>query len=67
MAALNRRRPQEGARRILSLTDEHLDLPTRPPRARNGRLADTIEAVLIGHFDGHRLEIERKLREFGGE
>jgi hypothetical protein len=55
-------RAEDGARLILELTDAQLDLPTRPPRARGGLLAETIERVLIGHYDAHRTEIEMKLR-----
>lgn len=55
-------RTREGVRLLLDLTDEQLELPTRPPRARGQRLAETIERVLIGHYDTHRLEIEAKLR-----
>ena len=66
MVALIRERTQEGIRLIRSLTDEQLDLPTRPPRARNQRLAETIEAVLIDHYDGHRRDIEAKLAAING-
>ena len=59
---LLRRRTDEGAELILGLTDEQLDLPTRPPRARGQVLADTIELVLIDHHDGHRGDIEAKRR-----
>ena len=55
-------RTQEGIRLLLDLTEEQLELPTRPPRARGEVLAETIERVLIGHYDTHRLEIEAKLR-----
>ena len=61
MIAMIRERTDEGARLIQSLSDEQLDLPTRPPRARGQRLAETIEQVLIAHHDGHRGDIERKL------
>ena len=61
--ALLRRRTDEGAELILGLTDEQLNLPTRPPRARSQVLADTIELVLIGHHDGHRGDIEAKNRQ----
>jgi hypothetical protein len=54
----------EGARLIRSLADDQLDWPTRPPRARNGRLAETIALVLIGHDHGHRREIEAKLEDW---
>jgi uncharacterized damage-inducible protein DinB len=58
---LIRNRTDEGARLIRALTDEQLNLPTKPPRARDQRLAKTIESVLIDHYDGHRAEIEAKL------
>jgi uncharacterized damage-inducible protein DinB len=54
---------EEGVALIGSLTDEQLGQPTRPPRPRTPTLADTIELVLIGHYDTHRRDIERKLRE----
>ena len=57
-----RRRTDEGAELILGLTDEQLNLPTKPPRARSQRLAETIELVLIGHYNGHRSDIEAKTR-----
>jgi hypothetical protein len=60
--ALIRERTDDGERLIRSLSDEQLGLPTKPPRARDQRLAETIELVLIGHHDVHRLEIESKLR-----
>lgn len=59
---LIRRRTEEGAALIASLSEDQLDLPTRPPRARAEVLADTIPRVLIGHYDAHRRDIERKLR-----
>ena len=62
VAALVRDRTDGGERLVIGLTDEQLDLPTRPPRARNQRLVETIELVLIGHYDTHRLSIEAKLR-----
>jgi uncharacterized damage-inducible protein DinB len=55
-------RTREGVRLLLDLTDEQLELATRPQRARGERLAETIERVLIGHYDAHRLDIEAKLR-----
>jgi hypothetical protein len=58
--ALLRRGTDVGAELILGLTDEQLDLPTRPPRARSQALAQTIELVLIGHYDTHRGDIEAK-------
>lgn len=63
VVACVRERTDTGARRILGLTDAQLNLVTRPARARNERLAQTIERLLIGHYVGHRLGIERKLRE----
>src|SRR5262249_54755509 len=59
---LIRRRTNEGATLIAGLRDEQLALPTQPPRARNQVLAETIRGVLIGHYDAHRRDIERKLR-----
>jgi hypothetical protein len=47
---------------IAGVTDEQLDLPARPPRARSPTLAQMIERVLVGHYDVHRTEIEAKLR-----
>ena len=61
LVALISERTDAGLALLRSLTDEQLDLVTNPPRARNQRLADTIELVLIGHYDGHRQEIEGKL------
>jgi uncharacterized damage-inducible protein DinB len=59
---LLRQRTGEGVHLLSSLTDAQLDLPTRPPRARGWLLAQTIELVLIDHFDGHRGSILEKLR-----
>ena len=61
-ADLLRQRTEEGASLIRALSDQQLDLPTRPPRARDARLAATIEGVLIGHYRGHGDEIVAKLR-----
>ena len=61
-AELIRQRAEDGARLILDLTDEQLDLPTRPPRANAQVLALTIDRVLIGHYATHSAEIEAKLR-----
>jgi hypothetical protein len=58
---LLRRRTQEGVTLIGGLSDEQLDLPVRPPRARSARLAQMIEHVLIGHYDVHRSAIQGKL------
>ena len=62
-ADLLRQRTEEGASLIRDLSDQQLDLPTRPPRARDARLAATIEGVLIGHYRGHGDEIAAKLRD----
>lgn len=59
--AMIRERTDAGARLTLALTDAQLDLPTCPPRAQGQRLAETIERVLIGHYDAHRMNIEAKL------
>jgi uncharacterized damage-inducible protein DinB len=55
---LVRSRTEEGVALLEGLTDAQLDLPTRPPRARSQRLAETIEKVLIGHYEVHRRDIE---------
>jgi hypothetical protein len=59
---LIRQRTVEGAALISSLTAKQLALPTRPHRAKAQILADTIGRVLVGHYDTHRRDIERKLR-----
>jgi len=56
------RRTEEGTDLLLGLTVEQLNLPTRPARARSQALAETIELVLIGHYDVHRGDIEAKTR-----
>lgn len=61
---LIRERAADGVRLIRDLTDEQLVLPTRPARANAQPLAETIERVLIGHYDTHRTEIEAKLRGY---
>lgn len=58
-----RRVADEGARLIAGLTDDQLDRSTRPPRARNSVLAETIESVLVGHLGGHRASMLAKLRD----
>jgi uncharacterized damage-inducible protein DinB len=58
---LIRQRTEESASLIRGLMDEMLDLVTRPPRAKGQRLAETIEGVLIAHYDVHRTEIAEKL------
>jgi hypothetical protein len=60
--ALLRRRSDEGIELLLGLTVEQLNLPTRPTRAGSQALAETIERVLIGHYDAHRSDIEAKTR-----
>jgi uncharacterized damage-inducible protein DinB len=62
-AELIRQRADDGVRLILELTDEQLDLPTRPPRAKAQVLATTIDRVLIGHYARHRAAIDAKLRD----
>ena len=59
---LLRQRTVEGAKLIRALTDEQLDLPTRPARARAQNLAGTIERVLVGHYRSHLDDIAAKLR-----
>ena len=61
-----RRCSTEGAALIAGLTDAQLDLPTQPPRARDQRLAETIERVMIGHYETHRAEIVAKDRGIRG-
>lgn len=61
---LIRERTDEGAALILNLTDAQLAMPTRPSRARGQALADTIALVLVGHYDTHRRDIERTLRDY---
>jgi uncharacterized damage-inducible protein DinB len=61
VAELIQRQTDTSARLILTLSDEHLQLPTRPPRSHAETLAATIERVLIGHYDVHRAEIETKI------
>jgi uncharacterized damage-inducible protein DinB len=56
-----RERTDKGVHLIGGLSDEQLDLPTRPPRAGGQRLAETIERVLIGPYDVHRAGIEAKV------
>ena len=58
---LIRSRTAEGVRLVAGLTDKQLALPTRPPRARDQALADTIEQVLIAHVRSHREEVAAKL------
>ena len=65
VVALLRQRTEDGAHLLIELAEEELDRPTRPPRARGQLLGETIERVLIGHYDTHRAEIEAKLRALG--
>ena len=51
---------------IRGLSDAHLDLPTRPPRAGEPTLEQTIERVLIAHYEVHRKQIASKARLRGG-
>jgi uncharacterized damage-inducible protein DinB len=62
LAALFRERVDESARLVESLADEQLALPTRPPRATEQALAESIERILIGHIHTHHRDIELKLR-----
>jgi hypothetical protein len=64
-ADLLRQRTDDGVRLIGALNDDQLDLPTRPARANDPILADTIAAVLISHIDGHRADILVKLEALG--
>jgi hypothetical protein len=59
---LLRQRTEEGANLVGGLSDEQLDLPPRPPRARLRTLAQMIESLLIGHYHTHREVIQSKLR-----
>ena len=61
LLVLIRDRTAEGVSLIAGLSDQQLDLPTKPPRANGQRLAETIERVLIGHYGVHRMDIEAKL------
>jgi hypothetical protein len=60
-ADLLRQRRDDGVQLIGGLTDEQLDLPTRPPRANDPPLAVTIAGMLIRHVDGHHADILAKL------
>ncbi len=66
-AELIHQRVEDGERLLLGLTDAELALPTKPARANGKVLADTIDLVLIGHFDVHRSSIEAKLRDASGD
>jgi uncharacterized damage-inducible protein DinB len=58
---LLRRRADEGARLLAGLDETQLDLPTKPPRANAQLLAQTIDLVLVGHYEVHRVSIMDKL------
>lgn len=66
VVALIRRRTDDGKRLVAGLSEEQLDLVTRPPRARGQRLAETIDRVLIGHVATHAAEIQAKARSSAG-
>jgi uncharacterized damage-inducible protein DinB len=55
----------EASTLIRSLTDDQLDLTTKPPKAGAPTLAWTIQGLMIDHVDHHRREIEAKLRHRG--
>jgi hypothetical protein len=59
---LLRQRTNDSVALIGGLSDEQLDLPVRPLRARSLTLAAMIENVLIGHYEVHHTQIEAKLR-----
>ena len=59
--ALIRERTNEGGFLIGGLGDAQLALTTKPPRARDQKLGDTIALVLIAHYGTHQADIERKL------
>jgi hypothetical protein len=59
---LLRQRTAESASLIHGLTDEQLELPAKPPKARPRTLAQMIEGQLIGHYRAHHADIESKLR-----
>lgn len=63
--ALIRQRTEDGARLLTDLTDQQLELSTQPSRAKAPILAETIEDLLIHHYEVHRAGIEAKLRAFG--
>lgn len=58
---LLRSRTADNASLLRALTDEQLELPPRPSRARMRTLAEAIEGVMIGHYGAHRDAIQRKL------
>jgi hypothetical protein len=53
----------EAATLIRGLTDEQLDLVTKPPKAGEPPLATTIERLMIGHVEQHHREIDAKLAQ----
>jgi predicted acetyltransferase/uncharacterized damage-inducible protein DinB len=56
-----RRTLDEAATLIRGLTDEQLDLTTKPPKAGAPSLAQTIQHLMIDHVEHHRREIETKV------
>jgi uncharacterized damage-inducible protein DinB len=60
-----RTRTEEGLALVGGLSDAQLHLPVRPPRGHLATVEQLIEAMLIGHYEGHRREIEAKLRAQG--
>jgi uncharacterized damage-inducible protein DinB len=60
-----RRTLDEASTLIRSLTDDQLDLTTKPPKAGAPTLAGTIQGLMIDHVDHHRREIEAKLHHRG--
>jgi hypothetical protein len=64
-AALLRRRLEDVARLVRSLSDAQLDQPTKPMRASAPTVATAIELILIQHIDTHRASIEAKLASAG--
>ena len=61
VVALLRQRTDAAVELLHGLTEEQLDRPPRPARARLHTLAELIKGVLIGHYHVHRREIESKL------
>ena len=47
---------------VESLSEDRLELPTKPPRAGSPSLATTIGRLAIGHLDVHRIAITAKLQ-----
>jgi len=64
---LLRHRTNDSVGLIAGLSDEQLDRPVRPARARSRSLAQMIEDVLTGRYHAHRTAIEAKLRAQSGD